>query len=154
MAKNKSKNREKLKGKMICMCEKVKSGRHLKPPTSSSPCNQACCRGKEPRWPAAGEQWRSWWSATCTGHKSGVSQLWKGWGTRGGRYPDGWRSEGTKLEEHVCKQMEKYWFHLRSQSVPLNGFPYCSGAVFNTFWVFKNFPHSHFLSLDTLIKQS
>ena len=104
------------------VCETVKSSRYLRPPTFSSPCNQACCRGKDPRWPAAGGQWRSWWSATCTGHISGASQLWMGWGTRGGRCLGGWWSTETELgnatrDSQDSKQRRriptKHWYDLR-----------------------------------------
>ena len=72
------------------------SERHLKLPAFSWPCNQAYCRGKELAWLAAGEQWQSWWPATCTGCRPSVLWLWREWGTTEGWCLDGWKDRNTK----------------------------------------------------------
>ena len=120
--------RKTYKGNNFSVCETAKSSRYLRPPTFSSPCNQACCRGKDPRWPAAGGQWRSWWSATCTGHISGALQLWMGWGTRGGRCLGGWWSTETNSALETLSQI-KYPLVVFQSKYPIQQSPF-----FNKLW--------------------
>lgn len=91
------------------------SVQHLKLPEFSWPCNRACCRGKDPAWPAAGEQWQSWWPATCTGCRLSVLWLWRELGTTEGWCRGGWKDKKTQMFSNILCSLSKlnwngdYW---------------------------------------------